>query len=459
MADIFISYAREDEATAQRLRDVLASQGWDVWRDKEGIATGSSWGTSIETALRDAKCVVVLWSPHALSSHFVRDEAEIGRNANKLVPVQIGDVELPIGFRGIQTANLMYWQGELDHPEYRKLVAAIGDRVGAGNVVAAVHPPADRGAWLRRAGAAAKMLVARPKFPYYAGGAAVAILALWALSRLWSGGDPHDALEQGLKNYFDQRYVEAESQLHSAAQHGSGLASFYLAAMYFNGNGVKQDDVKALDWAFRGAKLGDARAQNYVGYLLGNGRGTKKDHDQALRWYLAAADQGLGTAAYNAGLSYANGEGTRADPQKAVEYYRRAYDLGDALGANALGDMYRFGRGVGLDLTRAAQWYKLAADRGDAVASTNLGYLYATGQGVTADDYRAAALYRHAADLNNASGINNLGYMYENGRGVPVDLTMAMALYKRAADLGERSAVSNLGRIQERMRYQQPQRR
>ena len=117
--------------------------------------------------------------------------------------------------------------------------------------------------------ATAQTLIARPRFPYYAGGAAVAILALWAVSRLWSGGDPHDALEQGLKNYFDQRYVEAESQLHNAAQRGSGLAAHYLALMYANGNGVKQDDAKALDWALRGAKLGDAHAQNYAGYLLG----------------------------------------------------------------------------------------------------------------------------------------------------------------------------------------------
>ena len=57
MADIFISYAREDEATARQLRDALASQGWDVSRDKEGIVTGTSWGDSIEHALRDAKCV------------------------------------------------------------------------------------------------------------------------------------------------------------------------------------------------------------------------------------------------------------------------------------------------------------------------------------------------------------------------------------------------------------------
>ena len=453
MADIFISYAREDEATAQRLRDVLASQGWDVWRDKEGIATGSSWGASIETALRDAKCVVVLWSTPALSSHFVRDEAEIGRNANKLVPVQIGDVQLPIGFRGIQTANLMHWQGEPDHPEYRKLVAAIGDRVGAGKASAVVKPAADPWPWLRRVRAMAQGVVARPRLPYYAGGAAVAILALWAVSRLMSGGNPHDALEQGLKNFFDQRYVEAESQLHSAVQHGSGLAAHYLALMYANGNGVKQDDAKALDWALRGAKLGDAHAQNYAGYLLGNGRGAKKDDEQAFILHLKAADQGLGAAAYNVAVYYANGRGTRADAQKAVEYYRRAYDLGDALAGNALGDMFRYGRGVGLDMTRAAQWYKLAADRGDAAASTNLGYLYAMGQGVALDDRRAVGLYQHAADLNNPSGINNLGYMYENGRGVPVDLNMAVALYKRAADLGERTAVSNLSRVQERMRY------
>jgi hypothetical protein len=55
MADIFISYAREDEATAVHLRDVLAEQGWDVWRDREGIVTGTSWERAIEDALDAAK--------------------------------------------------------------------------------------------------------------------------------------------------------------------------------------------------------------------------------------------------------------------------------------------------------------------------------------------------------------------------------------------------------------------
>jgi len=95
----------------------------DVWRDKEGIVTCTAWSASIENALRDAKCVVVLCSEHALASHFVRDEAAIGRNANELVPVEIGEVEPPIGYRGIQTANLVGWTGDVEHPEHRKLAA------------------------------------------------------------------------------------------------------------------------------------------------------------------------------------------------------------------------------------------------------------------------------------------------------------------------------------------------
>src|SRR5215831_14007407 len=129
-SDIFISYAREDEPTAIHLRDVLVAQGWDVWRDKEGILTGTSWEKAIEDALNAAKVVIVVWSRAALSSHFVRDEASVARNANKLVPVQIENLDIPLGFRGIQTANLVGWNGELDDPEFRKLIRALTERVG-----------------------------------------------------------------------------------------------------------------------------------------------------------------------------------------------------------------------------------------------------------------------------------------------------------------------------------------
>ena len=35
MADVFISYAREDRAKAQQLAKVLEEKGWSVWWDPE----------------------------------------------------------------------------------------------------------------------------------------------------------------------------------------------------------------------------------------------------------------------------------------------------------------------------------------------------------------------------------------------------------------------------------------
>jgi TPR repeat protein len=472
MADIFISYSREDEPTAIHLRDVLAGQGWDVWRDKEGILTGTSWEKSIEDALNAAKCVIVVWSRSALGSHFVRDEASVARNAGKLVPVQIDNAEIPLGFRGIQTANLVGWKGDLAHPEFRKLVRALEERVGANRGAPVPPPKPPPRPWRERLGLdklpdAASVLRALSKPGYLVAIAAVAglvlLLAGFGIGRLTStsGGEPaHDALEQGLKNFFDGKYVEAETSLRTAANAGSGIASYYLARMYRDGLGVKNDDKKALEWAQRGAARGSAQAQNLTGLLLDAGRGAPRNGEAALAWYLKAADQGMSWAAFNAGNSVEAGRGGKApDPTKAYEYYRRAADDQNAAAGNAIGNLYLNGRGVPPDLSRAIQWYKWSAERGNPDAELELGFLYANARGLERDDGKALELYRRAAEQGSAGATNNLGYMYEYGRGVPLDLNAAAAYYRRAADLGDKTAISNLGRVQEKLRTSTPTKR
>jgi TPR repeat protein len=452
MADIFISYSREDEQTAQHLRDVLVSQGYDVWRDKEGIITGKSWEKSIEEALTAAKCVIVLWSRAALGSHFVRDEAEVGRNAGKLVPVQIDNSEIPLGFRGIQTANLGGWRGEIEHPEYRKLVRAIESRVGQGS--GPLTPPKVIGPpWWKRLSAirlpgGATTLAAVAALLLMAGG-----FAAGRYSAGGSGDGYRDALEQGLRQYFDQKYVEAESNLRTAYGKGSGLAAYYLARMYRDGQGVKADDAKALEWAVKGADRGNALAQNTAGLLYSAGRGTKKDDAAAFAMYQKAADQGQRYGLYNLARSYENGSSVKSDVGKAYDYYRRAGDDGNGGAFTQIGDMYMSGRGMAADPARAAIWWKSAADLCDAAGSNSLGVAYLNGRGVAQSDARALDLFKRAADVNSPTGLLNVGFMYENGRGgVVVDLNQAASYYKRAADIGERSAPAALARVQERQR-------
>lgn len=93
MADIFVSYAQENEARAEAFARALRREGWSVFQDRT-IPPGQAWDEHIEQELEDASCVVVLWSEAACASHWVREEAEEARKRGILVPALI-EARLP----------------------------------------------------------------------------------------------------------------------------------------------------------------------------------------------------------------------------------------------------------------------------------------------------------------------------------------------------------------------------
>ena len=113
MADIFLSYANEDREVARAVAGLLESAGCTVWWDRR-IPAGRTWRSMIEEALRDMRCMVVLWSSHSVDSDWVKEEAEEARALGRLVPVLIEPVKPPVGFRSIQAADLTDWDGSTD---------------------------------------------------------------------------------------------------------------------------------------------------------------------------------------------------------------------------------------------------------------------------------------------------------------------------------------------------------
>ena len=67
MADVFISYAREDEALAQRLYQDLRRCGVEPWLDLEDLPVGSNWKREIGLTIRNSKFVLVLLSENSIS--------------------------------------------------------------------------------------------------------------------------------------------------------------------------------------------------------------------------------------------------------------------------------------------------------------------------------------------------------------------------------------------------------
>ena len=105
MADIFLSHASEDREFVERLAQALKQQGFSVWWDR-AIQVGTRFDHEIDKALREAACVLVVWSRASTESEWVRDEASEGLSRDILVPLQIEDCQLPLGFKRIQTARI-----------------------------------------------------------------------------------------------------------------------------------------------------------------------------------------------------------------------------------------------------------------------------------------------------------------------------------------------------------------
>lgn len=130
MADVFVSYKREDNAIARRIVEGIRESGLTVWWD-DGITPRQAWDTEIEQALAEATTVLVLWSPRSVVSEWVRTEAHYGKDHGKLIPALVEPCNLPIAFSLTQTVNLSSWTGDRSDRLWRKLLTWITDLIAA----------------------------------------------------------------------------------------------------------------------------------------------------------------------------------------------------------------------------------------------------------------------------------------------------------------------------------------
>jgi microcystin-dependent protein len=129
MADIFISYAKEDRERAGVLAEALAGLGWSVFWDRT-IPAGLTWREFIGKELEEARSVVVAWSAASVKSQWVLEEAEQAKKKRILVPVLIQPVEAPFGFGSLQAADLSTWDGRADASAFQKLAEDMGRILG-----------------------------------------------------------------------------------------------------------------------------------------------------------------------------------------------------------------------------------------------------------------------------------------------------------------------------------------
>lgn len=108
MADVFLSYARADQAKIEKLAIAVEASGKSLWWDRQ-IDGGRQFAKDIERELQQASAVVVAWSKDSIESHWVLDEAGFARDQGKLIPISLDGMLPPFGFRQIQSIDFSNW--------------------------------------------------------------------------------------------------------------------------------------------------------------------------------------------------------------------------------------------------------------------------------------------------------------------------------------------------------------
>ncbi len=150
MADVFVSYSRNDKARVALLVAAIKAKGWSVWWDPS-IAAGQEFDDQIDAELQAASAVLVVWTPSSVTSRWVRGEARDAADRGILVPVRFDDARLPIDARAIQTTDLDAWGEDPGSAPFQELIRSLAvvierQRASQSVNVAAASAPASSAA-------------------------------------------------------------------------------------------------------------------------------------------------------------------------------------------------------------------------------------------------------------------------------------------------------------------------
>lgn len=101
MGDVFLSYARKDEAAARVIRSRLAESGFAISGGQD-ILPGEAFTAALQRMMDKASAVVLLWSADSAASPWVEAEVKLALKAwarDALVVAALDETPLPAGLR------------------------------------------------------------------------------------------------------------------------------------------------------------------------------------------------------------------------------------------------------------------------------------------------------------------------------------------------------------------------
>ena len=127
--DVFINYQRGERDAVAIIAQRMVELRLSVWFDS-ALKPGGAFDEEIAQRLTAAKAVLTCWTPAAIASDWVRAEAALALQSDKLVACLLEPVQLLPPFNLIHAENLTTWAGQEDDAAWLKILGRIGDLTG-----------------------------------------------------------------------------------------------------------------------------------------------------------------------------------------------------------------------------------------------------------------------------------------------------------------------------------------
>ena len=164
---------------------------------------------------------------------------------------------------------------------------------------------------------------------------------------------------------LEERYDEALHYFNAAVDQGNFAAYGGLVNAYRFGLGVPADNVKAAEYARKGALLGVTALKRRSAVHYRNGWGVPQSFNELRRWLQLASDFGAASATVALGDIYRRGEGVPKDPWGDGASHRRAAAAGWTDAMNLVGVGYMRGEGAEEDFEQGIAWLSRASEQGN----------------------------------------------------------------------------------------------
>jgi uncharacterized protein len=190
--------------------------------------------------------------------------------------------------------------------------------------------------------------------------------------------------------------------LHKAAERGHVKAMNNIVLAYMNGEGTKQDDAKAVEWAEKLIALEVGMGYYHMGVFLQQGIGVKPDRAAALSYFRRSADLGNAQGQLVAGEQLLRAAAETTSKAKGFEIGRAmltcALGQGLAKAGHVLGGHFLI---VVESVAEALNAYQAAAKLGHDQSLFKLATLFEEGRdGVPKDEARATCYRRLLSELD-----------------------------------------------------------